>query len=972
MKQKMRIGALTCAAMLVLSLVPGAAAAGPAVSDNINRQNYTNWSSPVTSHLMENGAGGLTRVEYIGGQIVVEDYTSDFAFRSGRTIPMELSIWGGFFAGRDGNFFVFGQKNPSESDSTEVIRVVKYSKDWQRQGQASLYGANTTVPFDGGSLRMDEYGGYLYIRTSHEMYTTGDGLNHQANLTIAVRQSDMTVTDAYYNVMNTDYGYVSHSFNQFVLVDQKGRLVTLDHGDGYPRALTFMRYYADAAAGRFTDSFYNGRLCSVGEQRTFAGATGANTTGASVGGLAETSQRYMMAYNYDGAGGAGPRDVYLQAMDIATGQAKDYQITRGGDSTTPVLAPTGLAGGYLLWNGKENGTVNDTLYYLHYGVDGVPDQTQTAQASLSDCAPICHNGQVVWYVTDDSTPVFYTLDSRGVGAHGAGRGRQPEGAAKPRPTPPPTPAGAGEEQLPAGGGNRTLAGQMVVLADGTLAAWGRAKSGSWDEKLETVGGGYVAVSQRGTDFLALKADGTLYGWGETKLSTVTSMPPTRILTGVKQLGGILALKADGTVWDVGDLSAVYVTGGARQVSHDGATGIILKSDGTVYAYRHNGASTLERAALEGVRYVSGYLAILENGELWYWGRDNTCGISGAGSQYLEGPVKVMDGVVNAWGENAAGTMAPSMFALTEDGSLYSWGVNNLGQLGYQGANRIYERNPFLFGEDGSKLPYQDIPKRVEISSVADVCNIDATTLILKTDGTLWAVGSNIYADALLPREVERVDTLTKVLSGVMLPGGIAETSAPGTRPEGAGAPPKSVAGRFSDVPANAWYAPYVSGAAEAGLMQGTGDGRFGPGQALSLAEVVALTARLHAEKNGGTLPDSGGAWYQGAYDYGVDNGLFTPEEVPTASLTKTATRFQVVDLLDRAVPDGKMLPIRGDVTIPDLAEDSRYGEVVYRWYRAGIIEGDQDGRFNGTFPITRGELAAIFCRLADVGPSSAA
>lgn len=31
MKQKMRIGALTCAAMLVLSLVPGAAAAGPAV-----------------------------------------------------------------------------------------------------------------------------------------------------------------------------------------------------------------------------------------------------------------------------------------------------------------------------------------------------------------------------------------------------------------------------------------------------------------------------------------------------------------------------------------------------------------------------------------------------------------------------------------------------------------------------------------------------------------------------------------------------------------------------------------------------------------------------------------------------------------------------------------------------------------------------------------------------------------------------
>ena len=66
---------------------------------------------------------------------MAEDYSPDFQYLSGRTIPMELSRWGGFFAGADYNFFVFGQENPSESDSTEVIRVVKYSKDWQRLGQ---------------------------------------------------------------------------------------------------------------------------------------------------------------------------------------------------------------------------------------------------------------------------------------------------------------------------------------------------------------------------------------------------------------------------------------------------------------------------------------------------------------------------------------------------------------------------------------------------------------------------------------------------------------------------------------------------------------------------------------------------------------------------------------------------------------------------------------------------------------------
>lgn len=53
--------------------------------------------------------------------------------------------------------------------------------------EASLYGANTRVLFDTGSLRCDEYGDYLYIRTSHEMYTSSDGLNHQSNLTMSVR-----------------------------------------------------------------------------------------------------------------------------------------------------------------------------------------------------------------------------------------------------------------------------------------------------------------------------------------------------------------------------------------------------------------------------------------------------------------------------------------------------------------------------------------------------------------------------------------------------------------------------------------------------------------------------------------------------------------------------------------------------------------------------------------------------------------
>ena len=87
-------------------VIPGDLA--PAASNNKDAQNYRwygnynwNWTETVKSYLYENPAGGLTRVEYINGQIIAEDYDNNFMLRSSRTIPMELSIWGGFYAGKN-------------------------------------------------------------------------------------------------------------------------------------------------------------------------------------------------------------------------------------------------------------------------------------------------------------------------------------------------------------------------------------------------------------------------------------------------------------------------------------------------------------------------------------------------------------------------------------------------------------------------------------------------------------------------------------------------------------------------------------------------------------------------------------------------------------------------------------------------------------------------------------------------------
>ena len=433
---------LLCLAM-ALSLAPTAWAAKPqaAASTNINTQNYndTYHASTVKSYLYENESGGLTRVEYIydyntGGKVIVEDYDSGFVIQSSRTIAPELPVWGGFFAGEDYNFLIFGQNNEEENDSKEVIRVVKYDKNWNRLGSASLYGANTTIPFRSGSLRCDEYGGWLYIRASHQMYTAKDGKNHQASLMLLVREDDMEITE--YACQVGGAAYVSHSFNQFILIDQEQRIVALDHGDAYPRSIVLQRLIAKAGQGTFTEEKYVETASGPGWSQgyivceeetniqTFPGSTGANDTGCSVGGLAETSSGYVTAYSYDGVGKRfDARDIYMAFIgeDLSV---KNIQLTSGANTATPQVAALSLDRGYVMWNQKVVKTnqwgnsyteLGDTLHYVAYASDGTRTGVKTAaSAPLSDCQPISYNGKVVWYVTNGGVPTFYALDDSGV------------------------------------------------------------------------------------------------------------------------------------------------------------------------------------------------------------------------------------------------------------------------------------------------------------------------------------------------------------------------------------------------------------------------------------------------------------------------------------------------------------------------------------------------------------------------------
>ena len=455
---KKPISLLLCILLAACLFVPVyAAEGGPAETTNYGGQNYDRWAVPVNSYLFENPSGGLTRVEYADGKVIVEHYDDTFNYSSGETLAMELPIWGGFFAGQEYNYLVEGQNNEEQDDAREVIRIIQYDKDWKRIGSTGLYGANTVHPFAAGSARFAEYADDLYIRTCHEMYAAADGYNHQASVTIAVKQSELKVTDSWYEVMNVGYGYVSHSFNQFVIVDGEQNIVCADHGDANPRSTVLIRYPTKAGNGVFSADYIH-QVSFVNVQE-YPGYRGDNTTGGTLGGLAGTSEGYLVAHTSDGAGGGGTQLPYLSFVDKDSLAVTTRPLPYQEAACPPMLVPTGADRGYVLWNRKNDSVntgkiyytidsggnwieytpdpehVDDTLYYVTYQADGSFGSVQTAaSAPLSDCCPIVYRGNVVWYVTEKSVPTFYVLSESGVKAtlataeERAPEGKKPAGA----------------------------------------------------------------------------------------------------------------------------------------------------------------------------------------------------------------------------------------------------------------------------------------------------------------------------------------------------------------------------------------------------------------------------------------------------------------------------------------------------------------------------------------------------------------
>lgn len=379
---------------------------------NVNKQNYSTYGTTVKSYLTECSDETFMRVQAgaVDGNLLIEYYDKDYNIQSTKLVALELPIFGAFYA-TDSNYYVLtGQNNLDEDDSVEVYRITKYDLNWNKIASGGLFGANTYIPFEAGSARMVTSGKYLLIRTCHQMYMTSDGYHHQANVTIQVDVDTMEITDSYTMIMNSGYGYVSHSFNQFIgTVDNS--IVGVDHGDAYPRSIALVKYNTDFTGGVFTPTYY--KKCTVVNMLPISGSVSNNYTGASVGGFEISDSKYLVAgntINQDEFDTASTRNIFVSSVsknltdEPVINYITDYE-EGSSSASTPQLVKTGDNKYMLLW------LYDSKVNYVQIDGDGnVVGDIKTMEGNLSDCVPIVSGNKLIWYTWNNNANTFYEID----------------------------------------------------------------------------------------------------------------------------------------------------------------------------------------------------------------------------------------------------------------------------------------------------------------------------------------------------------------------------------------------------------------------------------------------------------------------------------------------------------------------------------------------------------------------------------
>jgi len=380
---------------------------------------------------------------------------------------------------------------------------------------------------------------------------------------------------------------------------------------------------------------------------------------------------------------------------------------------------------------------------------------------------------------------------------------------------------------------------MAIKTDGSLWAWGwRGKVGDGtteEDRLSPVKimDDVASVSAGSGHTMAVKTDGSLWAWGDNRsgnlgdgtrttyrslhviLEDNNRLSPVKIMDGVASVsvgGGphTMAIKTDGSLWAwgmggyLGDgtmemrLSPVKIMDGVASVSAGTRHTMAIKTDGSLWAWGSNvlgllGDGTRGERRLSPVKIMDGVasvsagsehtMAIKTDGSLWAWGANAGGQLGDGTTEARHSPVKIMDGVASVSASAAVGSSTQHTMAIKTDGSLWAWGSIGRGQLG--------DGITSFFSDEGTLAIRRTSPVKI-MDGVASVSAGNHYTMAIKTDGSLWAWGTNFLGDGtdMFVNYVQNTrPSPIKIMDGVKLPGGAAPTPAPPPTPTGPAAQP---------------------------------------------------------------------------------------------------------------------------------------------------------------------------------------
>jgi len=292
----------------------------------------------------------------------------------------------------------------------------------------------------------------------------------------------------------------------------------------------------------------------------------------------------------------------------------------------------------------------------------------------------------------------------------------------------------------------------AIKIDGTLWVWGRNSDAALGDNTTTTRSTPVTTFAGGTNWkqvscgfnftAAIKTDGTLWTWGRGGFGQLGDNTTTTRSTPVTTFAG-------GTNW--------------KQVSCSGTQIAAIKTDETLWVWGKNvNAGLGDNTAIDRSTPVTTFAggtnwkqvsctdnniaAIKTDGTLWTWGTNNTGQLGTNDTTQRSTPVTTFAGGTN-W-KQVSGRNGHTA-AIKTDGTLWSWGYGGYGQLG---DNTTTTRStPVTTFAGGTNWKQVSVGGRI-LSAI-------------KTDGTLWTWGENNYGELGNNTTIQRNTPVTTFAGG---------------------------------------------------------------------------------------------------------------------------------------------------------------------------------------------------------------